>query len=113
MLRTDTENASTRPSLSPNGLQARIAARIGTVTKNFFPKRPGSASAIHFSSAANYNVIFKTIDDSIMLTFQQFLQDTAEKGRTTNTLFEERLFALVGTLDGLQDLLPLQRSPTK
>ena len=34
-----------------------------------------------------------------MLTFEQFLHDTAEKGRSINTLFEERLFALVGTLE--------------
>ena len=34
-----------------------------------------------------------------MLSFAQFLHDTAEKGRSINTLFEERLFALVGTLE--------------
>lgn len=34
-----------------------------------------------------------------MLTFEQFLHVTAEKGRAINTLFEERLFALVGTLE--------------
>jgi hypothetical protein len=34
-----------------------------------------------------------------MLTFEQFVQDTAEKGRSINILFEQRLFALVGTLE--------------
>lgn len=34
-----------------------------------------------------------------MLTFEQYLRNTAEKGGSINTLFEERLFALVGTLE--------------
>jgi hypothetical protein len=34
-----------------------------------------------------------------MLSFEQFLQSTAEKGGSINTLFEERLFAMVGTLE--------------
>ena len=34
-----------------------------------------------------------------MLTFAQFLRDTAEKGGSVNTLFEEQLFALVGMLE--------------
>jgi hypothetical protein len=34
-----------------------------------------------------------------MLTFEQHLREAAEKGLSVNTLFEERLFALVGTLE--------------
>ena len=34
-----------------------------------------------------------------MLTFEQFVQNTVERGGSINTLFEERLFALVGTLE--------------
>jgi len=34
-----------------------------------------------------------------MRTFEQFLHDTALRGASINTLFEERLFALVGTLE--------------
>jgi hypothetical protein len=34
-----------------------------------------------------------------MVTFEQFLRDTAERGGAINTLFEEHLFALVGTLE--------------
>jgi hypothetical protein len=33
------------------------------------------------------------------LTFEQFLHDAAEKGTLINTLFEERLFGLLGTLE--------------
>ena len=32
------------------------------------------------------------------MTFAQFLQDAADKGDAVNTLFEERLFGLVGIL---------------
>jgi hypothetical protein len=46
-----------------------------------------------------------------MLTFQQFLQDTAEEGRTINTLFEERLFALVGTLERIAGPLAAAKIP--
>jgi hypothetical protein len=34
-----------------------------------------------------------------MLGFEQFVESTAEKGGSINTLFEQRLFALVGTLE--------------
>jgi hypothetical protein len=34
-----------------------------------------------------------------MLTFEQHLRNTAAEGRTVNIMFEERLFALVGTLE--------------
>jgi hypothetical protein len=34
-----------------------------------------------------------------MLTFEQFVHDTIQRGGTINTMFEERLFALVGTLE--------------
>jgi hypothetical protein len=34
-----------------------------------------------------------------MLTFEQFIRNASEKGSSINTLFEERLFALVGTLE--------------
>jgi hypothetical protein len=33
-----------------------------------------------------------------VLTFDRFLRATAEKGEAVNTLFEERLFGLVGVL---------------
>ena len=34
-----------------------------------------------------------------MLRFDQFVQSTAEKGGSINILFEQHLFALVGTLE--------------
>ena len=34
-----------------------------------------------------------------MLSFEQYLRTTAEKGGSINVMFEERLFALVGTLE--------------
>ncbi len=33
-----------------------------------------------------------------LLTFEQFLRDTAARGETINTMFEERLFGLIGIL---------------
>jgi len=46
-----------------------------------------------------------------MLTFEQFLYSTAEKGRSINTLFEERLFALVGTLERIAGSLAAEKIP--
>ncbi|HMD87387.1 MAG TPA: nucleotidyltransferase family protein [Terriglobia bacterium] len=46
-----------------------------------------------------------------MLTFEQFLYSTAEKGRSINTLFEERLFALVGTLERIAGSLAADNIP--
>lgn len=44
-----------------------------------------------------------------MLTFEQFLQDTVEKGGSINSLFEERLFTLVGTLERIAKPLAAER----
>lgn len=46
-----------------------------------------------------------------MLTFEQFLQHTAERGGSINTLFEERLFALVGTLEKISGPLAAEKIP--
>jgi hypothetical protein len=46
-----------------------------------------------------------------MLAFVQFLKDTAEKGGAINTLFEERLFALVGTLERIAGPLAAAKIP--
>ena len=46
-----------------------------------------------------------------MLTFEQFLLNTAEKGGSINTLFEERLFALVGTLERIAGPLAAEKIP--
>ena len=46
-----------------------------------------------------------------MLTFEQFLRDTVEKGGAINTLFEERLFALVGTLERIAGPLAAAKIP--
>jgi hypothetical protein len=40
-----------------------------------------------------------------MLGFEQFVRNTAEKGGSINTLFEQRLFALVGTLERIVEPL--------
>src|SRR6185436_12674519 len=40
-----------------------------------------------------------------MQTFEQFLADAAQKGELVNTLFEERLFGLVGVLHRITDAL--------
>ena len=40
-----------------------------------------------------------------MLTFEQFLVEAANRGEAVNTLFEERLFDLVGILHKITDIL--------
>src|SRR5437868_406970 len=40
-----------------------------------------------------------------MLTFEQFLSDSAAKGEAVNILFEERLFSLVGILHKISESL--------
>jgi predicted DNA binding CopG/RHH family protein len=46
-----------------------------------------------------------------VLTFQQFLQSAAEKGEAINTLFEERLFSLVGVLHKISEALEEEGVP--
>jgi hypothetical protein len=46
-----------------------------------------------------------------MLTFEQYLRDTAEKGGSINILFEERLFALVGTLERIAGPFAAEKLP--
>jgi hypothetical protein len=46
-----------------------------------------------------------------MLTFEQFLADAANKGEAVNTLFEERLFGLVGVLHKITDALTAEQIP--
>ena len=46
-----------------------------------------------------------------MLTFEQFLLDAAIRGEAVNTLFEERLFGLVGVLHKITDTLNTQHIP--
>jgi hypothetical protein len=46
-----------------------------------------------------------------MLTFEQFIQDTAQKGEVINLMFEERLFDLVGVLHKITDALAAEDIP--
>ena len=46
-----------------------------------------------------------------MVTFEEYLRNTAEKGGSINTLFEERLFALVGTLERIAQPLAAEKIP--
>jgi hypothetical protein len=46
-----------------------------------------------------------------MLSFEQFLRAAAEKGGSVNTLFEERLFAMVGTLERISEPLGVAGIP--
>jgi len=46
-----------------------------------------------------------------MLTFGRFLAETANRGDVVNTLFEERLFALVGILHKITDTLTSENIP--
>jgi hypothetical protein len=46
-----------------------------------------------------------------VLTFEQFLRNTLEKGGSINILFEERLFALVGTLERIATPLAAGKIP--
>jgi hypothetical protein len=46
-----------------------------------------------------------------MLTFEQFLSDAASRGEAVNTLFEERLFELVGILHKITDCLVSEQIP--
>lgn len=46
-----------------------------------------------------------------MLTFTQFLTDAAGKGQLVNTLFEERLFELVGVLQRISEALTVGNIP--
>jgi hypothetical protein len=47
----------------------------------------------------------------LTLTFEQLLYRTVEKGGSINTLFEERLFALVGTLERIAKPLAAGKIP--
>jgi hypothetical protein len=46
-----------------------------------------------------------------MKTFQEFVTEAAEKGGAINTLFEEKLFALVGTLERIAAPLAAEKIP--
>jgi hypothetical protein len=46
-----------------------------------------------------------------MLTFEPYLLDTVERGGSINTMFEERLFALVGTLERIAKPLAAEKIP--
>ncbi len=46
-----------------------------------------------------------------ILTFEQFLRDTARKGEAINLMFEERLFDLVGVLHKIADPLMTENVP--
>ncbi|HWF06884.1 MAG TPA: hypothetical protein VG297_00395 [Bryobacteraceae bacterium] len=46
-----------------------------------------------------------------MLTFEQFIQKTVEKGGSINVLFEEQLFAPIGTLERIAKPLAAERIP--
>jgi predicted DNA binding CopG/RHH family protein len=46
-----------------------------------------------------------------MFTFEQFLAETATRGGAVNTLFEERLFNLVGILHKITDRLTAENIP--
>jgi hypothetical protein len=45
------------------------------------------------------------------MTFEQFVSESAEQGRHINTMFEERLFALVGTLEKIAKILSTAEIP--
>jgi len=49
--------------------------------------------------------------EAAMTTFEQFLADAANRGEAVNTLFEERLFGLVGVLHKIADTLTSERIP--
>ncbi len=46
-----------------------------------------------------------------MLSFEQFLADAASRGEAVNTMFEERLFGLVGVLHKITDALTAEQIP--
>src|SRR5271156_505147 len=46
-----------------------------------------------------------------MLSFEQFLADAAGRGEAVNTVFEERLFGLVGILHKITDTLTAEHIP--
>jgi hypothetical protein len=46
-----------------------------------------------------------------MLTFERFIRNTIERGGSVNTLFEERLFALIGTLEAIAAPLNSEKIP--
>ena len=46
-----------------------------------------------------------------MLTFEQYLRTTAAEGGAINTLFEEHIFALVGTLERIARPLAVEKIP--
>jgi hypothetical protein len=47
----------------------------------------------------------------MLVTFEQFLRETAVRGGSVNTLFEAHLFALVGTLEKIAGPLASERVP--
>jgi hypothetical protein len=50
-------------------------------------------------------------DRELMLTFEAFVKETADAGGAINTLFEEQLFALVGTLERIAKPLAAEKIP--
>src|SRR5262249_22686029 len=46
-----------------------------------------------------------------MDTFEEFIRNTVERGGSINILFEERLFALVGTLERIAKPLSAEKIP--
>jgi hypothetical protein len=49
--------------------------------------------------------------DTVMLAFEQFVHDTLRRGGSINTMFEERLFALVGSLERIAVPLTSEKIP--
>src|SRR5216683_49876 len=49
--------------------------------------------------------------DCAVLTFEQFLQQTAKKGEAVNLMFEERLFGLVEILHKVTDMFTAEGIP--
>jgi hypothetical protein len=49
--------------------------------------------------------------DTVMLAFEQFVQETLRRGGSINAMFEERLFALVGTLERIAVPLASEKIP--
>jgi hypothetical protein len=47
----------------------------------------------------------------VMQTLDQFVRDTVRRGGSINTMFEERLFALVGTLERIAIPLAAENVP--
>jgi hypothetical protein len=88
---------------------ARLSARAANRRESRLRVRHPAYN--EFLEAFNSLVELEERSRPAMLSFEQFIADAASKGEAVNTLFEERLFGLVGVLHKITDALTAEQIP--